>query len=106
MIIRQEKDNPYGDTTVFVESLIYSDGTKNDTADHKWHVHVEQPGSDYYNWTGRCLSAGGHFNPYRSCHQLNLISVFCMKSFICFEGKSMTKSILPSNSLAIKGFLI
>ena len=64
IIFRQNADNPFDDTSIFVESLIYSDGTKNDTYDHKWHVHVETPGTDYYNWTGRCLSAGRHYNPY------------------------------------------
>ena len=37
---------------------------QNDTANHKWHVHTHLPGKDYFNWTGRCLSARGHYNPY------------------------------------------
>ena len=62
---RQPQDDPFEDTLIFVESLIYSDGSKNDTFDHKWHVHNNIPGRDFFNWTGRCLSAGGHFNPYK-----------------------------------------
>ena len=65
VMFRQEMDNPLGDTSVFVEGLVYTDGTKNYTADHRWHVHTDIPGKDYFNWTGRCLSAGSHFNPYR-----------------------------------------
>jgi Cu/Zn superoxide dismutase len=65
VIFRQAEDEPFADTTVFVESLIYSDGSKNDTHDHRWHVHVSAPGKDFFNWTGRCLSAGGHYNPHR-----------------------------------------
>lgn len=65
IIFRQPQDEPFEDTLIFVESLIYSDGNKNDTFDHKWHVHNNIPGRDYFNWTGRCLSAGGHFNPYK-----------------------------------------
>ena len=65
IIFRQNANNPYDDTSIFIESLVYSDGTKNDTIDHKWHVHVDVPGTDFYNWTGRCLSAGRHYNPYR-----------------------------------------
>ena len=38
--------------------------SQNDTQNHKWHVHTHLPGKDYFNWTGRCLSAKGHFNPY------------------------------------------
>jgi len=65
IIFRQPADDPFEDTLIFVESLIYSDGSKNDTFDHKWHVHNNIPGRDFFNWTGRCLSAGGHFNPYK-----------------------------------------
>ena len=65
IFFRQNANNPYDDTSIFVESLVYSDGSKNETIDHKWHVHVEVPGTDFYNWTGRCLSAGRHYNPYR-----------------------------------------
>ena len=50
---------------VYVEGLVYTDGSKNDSDSHAWHVHNEIPGKDFFNWTGRCLSAGGHFNPYR-----------------------------------------
>ena len=50
---------------VYVEGLVYTDGSKNDSGSHAWHVHNEIPGKDFFNWTGRCLSAGGHFNPYR-----------------------------------------
>ena len=64
IIFRQPENDPYADTAIFVESLIYSDGSKNDSFDHKWHVHTNIPGRDFFNWTGRCISAGGHFNPY------------------------------------------
>jgi Cu/Zn superoxide dismutase len=65
IIFRQPEDDPYADTSIFVESLIYSDGSKKDSFEHKWHVHNNIPGRDYFNWTGRCLSAGGHYNPYK-----------------------------------------
>ncbi len=64
IVFRQDADDAFADTTVFVESLLYSDGTKNYTRDHRWQVHVEQPGRDYFNWTGRCLSTGEQYNPY------------------------------------------
>ena len=38
--------------------------SQNDSQNHPWHVHTHLPGKDYFNWTGRCLSAKGHFNPY------------------------------------------
>lgn len=64
IMFRQEADNPMADTSVYVEGLVYTDGSKNTTDSHPWHVHVEVPGKDFFNWTGRCLSAKGHFNPY------------------------------------------
>ena len=65
IMFRQEAGNPLADTLVYVEGLLYTDGSKNKTDGHSWHVHVDVPGKDFFNWTGRCLSAGGHFNPYR-----------------------------------------
>jgi hypothetical protein len=47
IIFRQPVDDPFEDTLIFVESLIYSDGSKNDTFDHKWHVHNNIPGTVY-----------------------------------------------------------
>eukprot|EP00096_Caligus_rogercresseyi_P009025 TRINITY_DN2990_c0_g1_i1.p1 TRINITY_DN2990_c0_g1~~TRINITY_DN2990_c0_g1_i1.p1 ORF type:complete len:1002 (-),score=161.09 TRINITY_DN2990_c0_g1_i1:221-3226(-) len=64
IIFEQDGSNPNSDTSIFIQGLVYSDGSKNDTRDHHWHVHVLSPGKDFYNWTGRCNSAGSHFNPY------------------------------------------
>ena len=29
------------------------------------NIYIVISGRDFFNWTGRCLSAGGHFNPYK-----------------------------------------
>lgn len=66
VIFRQPRDQPWTDTTIIVETLVHGDGTSvNNTANHRWAVHVEPRGKDYYNWTGRCLSAGPIYNPYK-----------------------------------------
>jgi Cu/Zn superoxide dismutase len=65
IFFRQDQSSPLADTTVYVEGLLYSDGSRNATDGHKWHVHEDVPGKDFFNWTGRCLSAGKHFNPYQ-----------------------------------------
>lgn len=65
IIFEQEADNYLADTTVFVSYLVYSDGSRNATGKHRWHVHDNVPGRDFYNWTMRCVSAGGHYNPYK-----------------------------------------
>lgn len=63
VIFRQEKNKPWSETTVFTD-LSYSDGSVNNTENHAWHVHINEPGRDFYNWSRRCDSAGPHFNPF------------------------------------------
>ncbi|CAG2170627.1 unnamed protein product [Oppiella nova] len=63
VIFRQEKDNPWAETTVLAE-LSYSDGSVNTTVGHNWHIHVNEHNKDFYNWSRRCESAGDHFNPF------------------------------------------
>lgn len=66
VIFRQPRDEPWADTTIIVEYLIHADGaTINNTESHRWGVHAEPPGTDFYNWTGRCLSTREIFNPYK-----------------------------------------
>ena len=65
VVFRQEKDAPLSDTMVYVEGLLYTDGSKERTDSHAWHVHMQVPGKDFFNWTGCCKSAGEQFNPYR-----------------------------------------
>ena len=65
IMMEQDRDDPYEDTTLFVGPLVYSDGNHNTTGDHEFRIHKDPPGKDFYNWTGRCTSAGPRFNPYR-----------------------------------------
>ena len=66
IIFRQPKNDPQLDTTIIIENLIHADGNAlNNSADHRWMIHDNPPGTDYYNWTGRCLSAGEPHNPYK-----------------------------------------
>ncbi|KAJ8968153.1 hypothetical protein NQ314_002407, partial [Rhamnusium bicolor] len=66
LLMRQAKDEPWADTTVVIEYLVHADGAAlNNSADHRWAIHEFPPGKDFYNWTGRCLSAGKIFNPYK-----------------------------------------
>ncbi|KOB69158.1 Superoxide dismutase (Cu-Zn), partial [Operophtera brumata] len=65
VIFRQPQDRPWEDTTVIIESMVHADGSNlNNTHEHRWAIHENPPGGDYYNWTGRCLSAGGVFEPH------------------------------------------
>ncbi|KAG7190089.1 hypothetical protein KM043_006224 [Ampulex compressa] len=66
IIFRQPRDNPEMDTTIIIENLVHADGNAlNNSAEHRWMIHEHPPGKDYYNWTGRCLSAGGTYNPHK-----------------------------------------
>ncbi|XP_076765114.1 uncharacterized protein LOC143432228 [Xylocopa sonorina] len=66
IIFRQPKDDPQMDTTIIVENLIHADGNAlNNSEYHRWMIHDNPPGKDYYNWTSRCLSTGKPYNPYK-----------------------------------------
>ncbi|XP_050553803.1 uncharacterized protein LOC118270440 isoform X1 [Spodoptera frugiperda] len=65
VIFRQPQDRPWEDTTIIIESMVHADGANvNNTRDHRWAVHEHGPGADYYNWSGRCLSAGRVLQPH------------------------------------------
>ncbi|CAH2230559.1 jg8887 [Pararge aegeria aegeria] len=58
-ILRQPLERPWEDTTIIIESMVHADGASiNNTFEHRWAIHENPPGKDYYNWTARCLSAG------------------------------------------------
>ncbi|KAA0202127.1 Superoxide dismutase (Cu-Zn)-like protein [Hyalella azteca] len=64
IMMEQDAEDPFEDTTLFVGPLVYSDGNHNTTGEHEFRIHKDPPGRDFYNWTGRCVSAGPRFNPY------------------------------------------
>ncbi|XP_012547044.2 uncharacterized protein LOC101739289 isoform X1 [Bombyx mori] len=65
VIFRQPLDQPWEDTTIIIESMVHADGANvNNTREHRWAIHEHPPGVDYYNWTGRCLSAGKVYEPH------------------------------------------
>ncbi|KAK2722112.1 uncharacterized protein LOC136034475 [Artemia franciscana] len=64
IIFRQRSDDELSETSIFVESLLYSDGAMNDTFNHQFHVHNDIPNEDYHDWQERCKSAGPVYNPY------------------------------------------
>lgn len=66
ILFRQPRDDPTLDTTIIVEYLIHADGsTLNSSESHRWAIHHDAPGKDFYNWTGRCLSTHQVYNPYK-----------------------------------------
>lgn len=78
ILFRQPKDEPLADTTIIAEYLIHADGsTMNNSDAHRWAIHFEPPGKDFYNWTGRCLSAGHVYNPYKISFNGNNIEDRC-----------------------------
>ncbi|GAB0087396.1 uncharacterized protein DMENIID0001_016930 [Sergentomyia squamirostris] len=66
VLLRQPQDEPLEDTAIIFEYLIHADGSAlNNTMGHRWAIHDEPPGKDFYNWTGRCLSTEEVYNPYK-----------------------------------------
>lgn len=77
VLMRQPKEQPWEDTVIIFEYMILADGnTPVDSYDHRWGIHENPPGKDFYNWTGRCLSAGAAFNP----HHLDTKPTDCKES--------------------------
>lgn len=64
--MRQVRDEPWTDTGILIEYLVHADGANlNNSAEHRFAIHELPPGKDFYNWTGRCLSAGDVYDPYK-----------------------------------------
>lgn len=96
ILFRQPKEDPSADTTIITEYLIHADGSALNNSDaHRWAIHHEPPGKDFYNWTGRCLSTGHVYNPYKvsvnDASQSRSISKL-MSLFIC---RFLLTQILP-----------
>ncbi|KAK6633156.1 hypothetical protein RUM43_012900 [Polyplax serrata] len=89
IIFRQPRDQPWMDTTVLIEYMIHADGTTmNNTFEHRWSINENPPGKDFYNWTGRCLSAGGIYNPFKINLNSNKLDIQCSRNnhFSCLMG--------------------
>uniref|UniRef100_T1H2Q3 Superoxide dismutase copper/zinc binding domain-containing protein n=1 Tax=Megaselia scalaris TaxID=36166 RepID=T1H2Q3_MEGSC len=57
ILFRQPKDEPWQDTIIIVEYLIHADGSTEDSSDgHRWAIHNDAPGKDFYDWQNRCIS--------------------------------------------------
>lgn len=82
ILFRQPKDEPWHDTAIIIEYLIHADGsTQNTSHSHRWAIHLEPPGKDFYNWSGRCLSAGDVYNPHKVFFTLNSPEDTCQSHF-------------------------
>lgn len=65
ILMRQPKERPWEDTVILFEYLILADGNPaKDSFNHRWAIHENPPGIDFYNWTSRCLTAGQIYNPF------------------------------------------
>ncbi|XP_030370724.1 uncharacterized protein LOC115621265 [Scaptodrosophila lebanonensis] len=66
VLLRQPAEQPWQDTMVLFEYLIQADGSsQNSSYDHRWAIHSNPPGKDFYDWQQRCVSAGDVFNPFK-----------------------------------------
>lgn len=61
--------------------MIHADGSTLNTTDlHRWAIHSNPPGKDFYDWQGRCLSTNQVFNPYKVWTFLTQIKKSQMRS--------------------------
>jgi len=95
VIFRQTAEQPWQDTTVLFEYLIQADGsTQNTTHDHRWAIHSNAPGKDFYDWQQRCISAGPVYNPFRVDWGNRSVEDFCRPSLasMCRVGAMDARS--------------
>ncbi|CAG9134499.1 unnamed protein product [Plutella xylostella] len=95
IVFRQPAEQPWEDTTIIVESLIHADGANiNNTFEHRWAIHENAPGKDYYNWTARCLSAGKVYEPYGIAIDARHPEDYCRRGLegLCRRGDFTTRS--------------
>lgn len=46
--------------------LIHADGASTNTSEsHRWAIHSNPPGKDFYDWQNRCASTNHVHNPYK-----------------------------------------
>ncbi|CAK9808868.1 Superoxide dismutase [Cu-Zn] B [Anthophora quadrimaculata] len=108
IIFRQPKNDPQMDTTIIIENLIHADGNAiNNSAHHRWMIHENPPGKDYYNWTGRCLSTGEPYNPYKVEWNSNLTEYCSMsESVLCRVGDLTRHNTIDIAGKKLYGSLI
>lgn len=108
ILFRQPKDEPWHDTTIIIEYLIHADGSSlNNSESHRWSIHAQPPGKDFYSWQNRCISAAEIYNPYKVSFDSKEPEKTCSSSSneLCRLGdlnRLETISIAGSRANAIK----
>ena len=87
VFLRQASEDPLSETMVYIESLIYSDGSVNSTNNHQLEIHTNLPGLDFHDWQSRCQSTGSIYNPFKVLYQNNSNFLHLRKTFVN-EGSS------------------
>lgn len=64
-------------------------------------VHDNPPGKDYYNWTGRCLSAGAPYNP----HKVMITKLIIFKEILQITNNQKYKYLLDRLGSKSNGIL-
>lgn len=92
IFLRQATEDPLSETMVYIESLIYSDGSVNSTINHQLEIHTNLPGVDFHDWQSRCQSTGTVYNPFKVEFKI-LLNWFLMTSILkkCFPLNRLMK---------------
>ncbi|KAA0712361.1 hypothetical protein E1301_Tti018635 [Triplophysa tibetana] len=110
VLFTQLNSDPYSDVSVFVDLLNGRPSTPA-TQNHSWHIHNNPISTETDSDLGRCLSTGGHWNPFNVDTNLSSYAINCSPNspFACevgdISGKHKALELQPKvGTVASKSF--